>query len=181
MHGQTPFGAYYSARVGRWRGTVFMQITSWSAFWRTPMSVLDRLRMVMSVWTSRLLGPPTMLTSVTYPMEGDARRILHTTRVVKWGMTLVSSREVFELHEGNDRTFTVRGEIWIQPTGHARDYGASAGEVLPDASRANYHFVWMGQPLEQRTAEIDGRLAIVQDTAYSRACVVLERYSPTPS
>jgi hypothetical protein len=176
----TPFATYYAARVGRWRGTFFLEVTSWRAFLRTKMSFADRARIVLGLWMARVLGPPTMFTSVTYPWEGDASKILHTTRVAKWGMTAMTSREVFELRAGDGAAFGVKGEIRFRPGIGVRDYGASSGEILPDASRAKYHFVWMGQPLEQRTADVGGKLAIVQDTAYSRGLVVLERYAETP-
>ena len=182
MADPTPFANYYSQRVGKWRGTLHVEFTSWSGFWAAPMSLLDRFRNLGTFLSARLIGPATMLTTVRYPWQGNPREIFHTTRIVKWGMTLMWSSETFALLPDNDRAFRVSGTLFMVPLpGAGSDYGDSSGEIVDDAGNAaNYHFRWMGQMLEQRTAGLDGRLALHQMNPWSRNMTVLERYSLTP-
>src|SRR5436190_914527 len=113
MDAAPPNRAYYSSVAGEWSGTLDLTITDWAAFRASPMSAADRLRVVSMLLTARLLGPCRLETSVD-ASAADRDHIVHTTRVRKWGMTLLRSIERISL-AADGRDASMRIEMQVAP------------------------------------------------------------------
>jgi hypothetical protein len=174
--------AYYRAMVGQWRCPLDLHVTDWGRFWRAPLGLLDRLRILSVVCTPRLLGPYVMETKVVFAPAGLPADVRHWTRVKKWGVTFFQSREVFAL-AADGVAFTVSGTqrflpLWWQ----TRGFGDGKGAVDADAQGAAYTFEWLGAPMQQRARRVPGdpdALELTQDTDWSHSVQRLRRFSPT--
>lgn len=180
MHeGISPNRSYYRAVHGRWSTNLEFVLTDLGAFWATRMSFLDRARLLSMTILPRLLGPLRLDTSVDCESRIAHREVLHTTRVSKLGMTLVSSVETFTLDE-DGRRFQMRGEMRLFPNPwQTRGFGEAYGEIDASGTQASYRFAWFGTEMRQR-GEIgaDGdTVTITQETPFSRGVQVLRRAS----
>ncbi len=164
---------YFERMTGRWAGTLAFSLHDRRALAEAPLTALDRARIRLMAATGPLLGAGTMRTSVTH----EAGKVLHTTRVLQRGITVLSSEETIHL-SGDGRSFTLRGEYRVFGSSRARSFGEAGGEVDEDAEGARYRLDWLGCPLDQRT-RIDGDgLRVVQRTSFSTSEVLLRRVSP---
>lgn len=115
------------------------------------------------------LGSGWIATTLT--AEGPAE-FLHTTRIFKWQLTLFRSTELIVVN-ADGRTFRLSGEQrsrFSRPQPYEAD-----GEVDDSADRATYRIPWAGEVLLQRTRIVEAGLELVQETAWSRASVLLQR------
>lgn len=153
---------YYRSLEGSWLGNLRFQVTNADelrarSFDKRMMAVASRLG---SAWMATTLAA-----------EGP-REFLHTTRVFKWKLVLFSSTELIRVN-ADERSFRLSGEQ--RPLlGGFEPYEAT-GEVEDSAERALYRIPWAGEELVQRTHIVEAGLELVQETAWSRASVLLER------
>jgi len=167
--------AYYAPLHGKWRCELELVITDELALRNAKVSAFDRLRIRSTVWMRKLLGPLTMSTTLDYETSGDAGVIFHTTRVSKWGITLLSSEESFTV-EATGRDFAMRGSQCMIPTyWHAQSFGEGRGSVDESATRATYSFTWMGGPMLQETVATKDTVTMTQTTPFSRGVQRLRR------
>ena len=164
-----PNHRYYLANHGQWRGELRWTMTSWRAFRTHRMGLMDRLQVLSLVFTTWALGPLNMETEVDYhgqgPTTGD---VVHLTRLGKWGVTLLKSREVFSLH-GDGQEVGVRGERRSLPLWRAEGFGDSAARVHEDGRRASYAFPWFGTRIEQTVVILEeGHDRITMETPWMR-------------
>jgi hypothetical protein len=142
------------------------------------MAFADRLRLATIGAQPRLAGPLRFATTVIgTDLEHGA--VVRTTRLSKWGMTLLRSVEIIRLdHDG--RSFVMRSEPRFWPTlSRARDLGAAHGEGNETASGATYRIPWFGGELIQRTRLGEDGLQVTQEMPWLRAAVPLRR-EPQP-
>lgn len=174
-----PNVSYYRAVHGRWSTDLELVLTNFDAFWATPMSFLDRARLLSMTILPRLFGPLRFETSVDSESRFAHREVLHTTRVSKLGITWASSVETLTLDE-DGRKFQMRGEMRLFPNPwRTRDFGEASGEIDAQGTQASYRFAWFGTEMRQR-GEIgaDGStVTITQETPFSRGVQVLRRAS----
>lgn len=175
-----PHRAYYRSVAGQWRGSVDLAITDWAAFRRSGISIVDRLRLVSMLATARLLGPCRLDTSVD-ASRADRDHIVHTTRVSKWGMTLLQSVEHIALAPGG-RDATMRVEMRLAPT-LWRTRVETDTPVTVDAagSGASYRFTWFGTEMRQEALRSDDgqQVVLIQTTRFSRGEQRLRRRTST--
>jgi hypothetical protein len=170
---ELPNRAYYRSVQGRWSGSLDFTITDWAALRACPMGTLDRLRMVGMAVATRLIGPARLDTCV----DASGDEVVHTTRVSKWGLTVMRSTEWLAL-EGNGRDLTMRIALRLAPVPwRARAIPPSPARVDASATRASYRLPWFGTEMRQEAERsADGTtVTLVQETPFSRSVQVLRR------
>ena len=171
----TPSATYYGAMHGAWQGEYSLMLTDAQAFRAAPLAWLDRMRVRSMVTMRGVLGALRMETIVDARSNSDRREVLHTTRIAKWGVTLFRSEEVLALGE-DGRTAAFSGRYWMSPTPwRAQPWDEASVEVDQDAKGARYTLRWLGVPMRQETHVVPEGLRVVQETAWSRAEVLLRR------
>lgn len=166
MDETAPARRYYESLTDAWSGRFTIAVTDWRGGGRgagAPKAMAAAMRLV---------GPALMET--TLAAEGDD--FVHTTRVSKWGVTLLETRERIVL-AGDGTSLAMTGEQRAR-FGASEPYEAE-GEIDETATRATYRIPWAGVELVQRTRIVDGGagLELEQLTPFSRAFVVLRRAS----
>lgn len=173
MAADAPNRAYYRSVEGRWSGTLDFTITDWAALRACPMSHCDRLRLASMALATRLLGPSRLDTSV----DASGDEVVHTTRVSKWGLTMMRSTEWLAL-DANGRDLTMRIDLRLAPASwRVRAIPPAPARVDETASRASYRIPWFGTEMRQDAERsADGRtVTLVQETPFSRGVQVLRR------
>ncbi|MFN8644524.1 MAG: hypothetical protein U0802_23750 [Candidatus Binatia bacterium] len=173
MHADPPHRAYYRSVEGRWRGTLDFAITDWAALRAAPMARIDRLRLIGMALASRVVGPSRLDTSV----DASGDEVVHTTRVSKWGVTVMRSTERLAL-DPNGRDLTMRILLGLAPAPwRVRALPPAPARVDDTATRVSYRIPWFGGEMRQeaeRGAE-GNTVTLLQETAYSRGVQVLRR------
>ena len=171
-----PNHRYFQTTHGFWRSRFHFGITSWSAFWACPMAWMDRLRVVSMVLTPKLIGSLYIRTQVDYETAGPSRgEVLHTTEIVKWGLTMMRSHETFVLDD-NGRDIKIHGQQWFWPTlWRARPFADSPCRINEEGTEGRYSFSWFGTRLEQTTAITPSAARIEMRTAWSLGVQELRR------
>jgi hypothetical protein len=180
MLDEAPNRIYYRAVEGSWRAPLDLVIADWRAFRTTPMGIADRLRLLALVATGRLLGSCRLDTRVDASQVATRGEVVHTTRVSKWGVTLMRSREQLTL-DSNGRDLTMRIEMRLWPIlWRVRVHPPAPASVDPTGRRATYRFAWLGTEMRQRgERSADGTtVTLTQETAFSRGVQVLRRRRP---
>lgn len=174
-----PHRAYYRSVAGHWRGRLDLAITDWTAFRASPLSGADRLRLLSMLLAARLLGPCRLETSVD-ASGADRDHVVHTTRVTKWGMTLMRSVEHIAL-AADGRGARMRIEMHLAPAlWRSRVESDTPVVVTAAGDGASYRFAWLGAAMRQEAARsADGnQVRLTQTTAFSRGVQVLQRHPP---
>ena len=172
---RTPVQLYYAPLHGRWQCPFEFEITDFTALRAAKMRAFDKLRLWSTVWMSRLLGGLTMRTMLDYQTSGSAGVILHTTRVSKWGITLLASEESFTV-DADGRSFVMRGGQRMIPTyWHVQPFGEGRGTVDASATRVTYRFQWLGVEMLQETVSTENTVTMTQTTPFSRGVQRLVR------
>lgn len=156
-----PSFAYYRGLVGRWAGDFRLRVADAAALRGLPL----RIR-AMALF-ARIDGRLRMATTLE---PHDETTYLHTTRVTKWGIPVLTSRETITLHP-DGRSFRIAGEQ--RPLFAPVEPYAGDGEA--DAEGALYPIRWAGLPMTQRTRIVPEGLLLTQETVWSEARVVLRR------
>lgn len=155
---------YYGSLQGNWLGKLRFEVTDPDELRTRPLDkrTLGFASRFGSVWIATSLR------------EEGPSEFLHTTRIFKWKLTLLATTE--RIHVATDeRTLHMTGEQ--RPRfGRAQPYEA-VGHVDEAAERATYRIPWAGEELVQRTHVVRDGLELVQETAWSRASVLLRRVS----
>jgi hypothetical protein len=173
-----PNWAYYRAVEGTWSAPLELVITDWAAFRACPMSRLDRLSLLGLVWTTRLLGPFRFETSVDASRAAARQQVVHTTRVARWGMTLMRSVDTLTLDaNGRDATMCVYMRVWPMPW-RARRTPPTPAQIDAAGRAATYRFPWFGTEMRQHAALDGGVVTLTQQTAFSRGVQRLTRRPP---
>lgn len=171
---------YYLANHGLWRGAFDFRVTDWGAFWRARVSLMDRLR-VLSMWfLPKLIGAFRMETLLDYRSFGPTEnKVLHETRVVKWGMVMMDSHEVFQLDEDGTRVH-ITGKQWIWPNmWWPKPLEGSSATIDEAAEVGRYTFSWFGGKLRQQVEITDAGVTVTQQMDWFEGVQRLERYSET--
>lgn len=168
--------AYYRAVEGAWRCPLDLTITDWAAFRRAPMRRGERWGLVALLAVARLLGACRLDTSV----DATRQPVVHTTRVSKWGVTLLRSQEWLAL-DANGRDVRMRVAMRSFPTLWRATEVTAVASVAADGRRADYRIPWLGVEMHQRgeRGAGDATVTLVQETAFSRGVQVLRR-RPAP-
>jgi hypothetical protein len=153
---------YYRSLEGSWLGALRFEVTDVDQLRKRP------LHKRMMALASRL-GSAWMAT--TLAAEGPSE-FLHTTRIFKWKVALFESTELIVVN-ADGRTFRLSGEQ--RPRLSRSEPYVADGEVDDSAKRATYRIPWAGEALLQQTHVVEAGLELVQETAWSRASVLLER------
>lgn len=173
MNDDPPNRSYYRAVAGRWRGDLALTITDWDAFSRSGMSLMDRLLVRSLVVAMRLFGPFRLETSVDASAPGV---VVHTTRVAKWGITMMRSLEHIAL-AADGRAARMRIEMRAPIFSPARVEDDTPVVIDAAGLRASYRFSWFGAPMRQeaeRNAE-GTVVTLLQTTSFSRSEQRLQR------
>lgn len=162
---------YYASMHGRWRGAFRLVVTDPGALSR--LSLAHRLQARLTALLFRVVGHIRLDTTLDYRASGREGRVLHTTRASWGGFPLLRGEEEIRLHP-DGRTGTMSRTEWAVPWPFPLRDGPRPLTVAVDA--AVYELWWMGGPMRQTTRVLaPGRLQLVQETAWSRGEVVLER------
>lgn len=165
--------SYYRSCHGRWAGELRFSITDVAAFRAAPISWLDRERVWSMALTSQLLGFVWMQTSVDCDVLGEGR-VLHTTRLSRFGIPMLIGREVL-LPREDGRSAAMHLEQRLSPTyaNHRWDDGEVV--VNDDVSGAVYDLPWIGGRMRQVARVVPDGLVLAQETPFSHGEVVLHR------
>ena len=172
-----PSHAYYRACEGRWSGPLDFVVTDWRALGATPLALADRLTVLSLAWGTRFLGALRIETSVDYASGAARGVVVHTTRISKWGLTLLRGIETLRLDaNGRDLTMDAETRMVSTPWRTTRFTGAPAS-VDEAGMRATYRFPYVGTEMRQRgERSADGTtVTLTQETAFSRGVQVLRR------
>lgn len=151
-----------------------LELTDRAAFDAAPLSLLDRLRFRATFLTIRLFGPLTIETEVDDAAISTGR-ISHRLRLSKWGMTLLVSEEMMQLHEDGS-SLTMSGRQWMLPFWwRPRPFDGARATIADDAEHAEYRLPLFGIELHQTTAVTETGLRLEQTTTFCRADVELRR------
>lgn len=173
MADEVPNRAYYRAVEGVWACRLDLSITDWRAFRAAPMGLAERLRMLAMLASMRLAGACRLDTSV----DASRNPVVHTTRVSKWGMTMMRSTEWLSL-DANGRDGTMRIAMRYWPNLRREQITEAAPfTVDADGRRADYRIPWFGTEMRQRGEcnAAGDTVTLVQETAFSRSVQVLRR------
>lgn len=172
MSVEAPNRAYYRAVEGAWSAPLDLAITDWRAFRRTAMPLGDRLRVLAMVASARLFGAPRLDTTV----DASGEAVVHTTRVSKWGMTLMRSTEELTL-DANGRDLSMRIAMRYWPTLWREQISLAPAVVDAAGREADYRIPWCGTEMRQR-GQYDAAgpvVTLTQETAFLRGVQVLRR------
>ena len=164
---------YYLRLLGAWCGSFRFSVTDHRAL---RASNAKRLTIAWMGMMSRLTGASVMSTTLSRA-GGDGRTFNHTTRVTKWGVTVLDSHELIRVAEDGQRVH-MTGEQSHGPF-NKMPYEAP-GKIDELASGAEYIIPWLGSTMVQRTRILeDGmKLELTQKTDFSFASVTLIRQAP---
>ena len=160
-----PAHRYYRALVGCWSGTLVIDVTDWRAVARLPLATR-----VMAV-LARLSGSASMATT----LDADGAAFVHTTRMSRMGVTVFETAERITVHD-DGRAIRLVGTQ--RPRIGPRESYTADGEI-DDGTHAMYRIPWCGSPMVQRTSIVPAGLELTQETAWSRAFVLLRRSEPS--
>lgn len=170
---QQPAHDYYRAVEGRWHGPVDFRITDFEALATSPLRPIDRLgvRFVASLGT---LGIRTRVWPD--PHLGWAL-VHHSTRVDRWGLPLMASRESIAIDELTGQAMmnvVLRTAPFWWPASISRD---GAVRVAEDGNSARYELLWLGAPMQQHAVHDPhaGTVTLTQTTSFSHSRQVLRR------
>jgi hypothetical protein len=171
-----PNRAYYEACAGRWACALDFAITDWGAWRGSRMALIGRLNLLALAAAVRLIGPLRLETSVDVS-DADHGEVVHTTRVSKWGVTLMRSVDRLSL-DANGRDAVMRVAMSFFPLlAHAQHFPPAPAHIDADAHRADYRIPWFGAEMHQ-SGELspDGTtVTLIQATDFSRGVQVLRR------
>jgi hypothetical protein len=177
MASEAPNLAYYRAVAGAWRARLDFAITDRAAFRACAMPAGDRLSLAAMARLAPRLGGFRLDTSVSFP-PGAPGQVVHTTRVSKWGMTLLRSVDTLT-PDANGRDLTMRVDLRLWPALWRVRTVVDGAPVRIDAGarEADYRFAWFGTEMHQHGARsADGAtVTLTQVTAWSRGVQVLRR------
>lgn len=172
MSAAPPNRSYYRAVEGAWSGPLDLAITDWPAFRRTAMPLGERLRLLAMLASARLFGACRLDTTV----DASGEAVVHTTRVSKWGLTLMRSTEWLTL-DANGRDLSMRIAMRYWPTLWRERITVAPATVDAAGRRADYRIPWCGTEMRQR-GERDAAgtgVVLTQETPFSRGVQVLRR------
>jgi hypothetical protein len=177
MQAEAPNWTYFRAVAGRWGGPLDFAITDWRAFRAARMPLGDRLSLLAMAWLTRLVGACQLDTGVDVASGAARDEVVHTTRVSKWGVTLMRSVDTLRL-DRNGRDMTMRIELGLWPAlRRARVAAETPAAVDASGLWASYRFPWFGVEMRQRgERSADGcTVTLTQETSFSRGVQVLRR------
>lgn len=171
----TPLARYFAFHQGRWRGRFSLVITDPRAFREAPIAAIDRARIRALAAFCRLFGFAWMDTRVDCAAL-DGGRVIHETRLSRFGVPLLDGREVITPRAGG-RSGTMTIHHRFPPS---RERSWEGGEVIIDANEhgAAYDLPWIGGRLRQKTRVVPDGLLLDQEGPFSYAEVCLMRVSP---
>ena len=139
------------------------------------MGFADRLRLVSMVLLPHLIGRFLLETTVRPTTPGDWSEVLHTTRVSKWGMTVMATKESFRLSD-NGLDLTVDAELGLWPFLRRVGPFQGTGSIDQSAASASYVFSpWFGTQMHQTAVATANTVELVQDTPWSHGVQRLQR------
>lgn len=164
----TAFFKYFEPKGGAWEGEYLFTLVDARTLWYGDLSRVQCVLFVALAITCRLVGALRIQTTVdTAGIE--AGRVVHTTRISKWGMTLQRSTETF-VPQPDGLRFEIDGDLSMAPFPWIRwHYTGSWGRVDEQGERASYRLAWRGAYLSQQTAMQGTALAVAQETDGCRA------------
>jgi len=129
-------------------------------------------------WSLRTLGVASRLsglvlkTTVDYASRRHENVVLHTTRVLNFGVPVYRSAETIFLSE-DGYSFRIEGRESIFPFLRSANWAAE-GAVAEDHDGAVYRIPCFGLTMEQVTRMTADGLQITQRTPYTRADILLK-------
>lgn len=106
-----PNHTYYRTIHGRWHCKFQFAITDWRLFWASSVKLTDRLHVLSTVLTRKIIGPLALATQVDFHASGEyLGEVHHEARIHKWGLTFMNSTKVFTLHEYGRGSSTTVGK-----------------------------------------------------------------------
>jgi len=166
--------SYFTRCHGHWRSALDFRVTDWPAFFRADLLFVDRLRILSLVVLPRVLGRFWMETRVDASAAASRGEVVHETRVVKWGVTMMSSREIVHL-DADGCLLVVVGEERLLPFPWLARPLHAAARVDGGARAAHYEIEWMGTTMHQTTVAAENTVTVEQRTAWSLGVQRLER------
>ena len=150
-------------------------MNNWRSFWAQKMKLDERLQVVSLVLLTRLAGGFLFETRLDTSKVLSDNMVSHSTRIAKWGTTLLDSNERFVL-QPDGFTMQIYGSWRVWPFWKTRDFDGSVGEVEKDARSATYSFPWFGARIRQHVKiESDGQVTISMLTDWASGTAKLER------
>lgn len=169
MPPEPPNLVYYRAVEGHWRCRFDFRITDHRALRRDVKRLRDRIQLRVLAALARF--GLWMETSVDCTRVNSHREVIHTTRLAKWGITLIRTLEVILL-DANGRDFVM--EVSMRLGG-----GKCSGTVNEAGTMASYEIPFFGAVMRQ-TGHREGDVTrIMQETAFSRGEQRLRRVVET--
>ena len=146
-----PNQRYYQRNFGGWEGEFRFAITDRAAFRSAPFGILDRCRVLTTVYAPRLVGPLRIETQVDLRPDRDRPdTMLHQLRISKWGVLLYGTDEVFTLEE-DGLAVTIRATERMFPLlWWGREWPICTGVVDEAGDAAHYSIPWFGTTLDIR-------------------------------
>ncbi len=168
-----PNHRYYRACHGAWRCALDFNVHDGDAFRKSEATLVERLRVRSMVWSPKLLGAFTLDTTLDYLSHGEKGEAVHTTRVSKWGFTVMRSVDRITL-DPDGRHFMMQTEQRAAPFFLREEFGGP-GEVDESGTHASYTFRYLGADTLQ-TGHVEGdRVTLTQESSWLRAVQRLKR------
>ncbi len=175
MYSEAPHHRYFRAKEGRWRGKIRFALTDARGLRASTLSLADKWSL-RSLSLASHLSALVLTTTVDYAGRGHLNEVLHTTRVSNFGLTVYRSAETIFLND-DGRSFRIEGrEAFF--TFLRRSEWVAEGAVATDHDGAAYRIPCFGLTMEQETRMTPDGLEIRQQTAFSRATILLKWQRP---
>jgi hypothetical protein len=88
-----PNEIYFERNSGSWDWLVIFEISNYFGLWQSDLKLITKLRVSTFSLTQKIFGSFQMWTNVNFLK--DMKRVQHSTRLSKWGITFYRSEKTF--------------------------------------------------------------------------------------
>jgi hypothetical protein len=137
-----PSSRYFYRNRGEWNWAAQFKIKSWSEFFKSDLSLLNKLSVCGLMFTQKFFGSFQMWTKVDF-VEGRAK-VYHTTKIKKLGFTFYHSEKTFFLNP-DENGMRLEGVEYQWPMmWKAEPFRPVSGLVESSSTRARYQMPFLG-------------------------------------
>lgn len=166
---------YFNRNAGEWNWAAQFKITSWMEFKSSPLSVLNKLRLMGLVLSQWMLGQFQMWTKVE--IVENQFEVRHSTRINKWGISWYRSEKIFKL-DPDGHGIHLQGFEYLWPAMFRPvPFKPQGGTVDSSATTATYQMPFLGSfvncvvimdgltgAIEINTSWLDGKFVLTKDS-----------------
>ncbi len=141
--------SYFTKNQGEWNWQAKFQLKSLRALWVAPISIVAKAQVLTLIAAQFCLGSLRMWTRVD--VAHLPRKVLHSTKLEKWGFTLYRSEKSFGL-DADGKSLLIEGCEYFWPTlSTPVPFEPLRGEVEDSGNRAKYQMPLFGLACDCQT------------------------------